>query len=68
LERGLERGQRQCAIELILDLLSDQFQPDAVQTLKPDLERINNLDRLKELLRSVPKTPSLEAFTETLRE
>ena len=68
MERGLERGQKKCAIELILDLLSDQYQSDAVQMLKPDLERINDLDRLKALLRAVPKTASLEAFTETLRQ
>jgi predicted transposase YdaD len=68
MERGLERGQKKCAIELILDLLSDQFQSDAVQMLKPDLERIDDLDRLKALLRAVPKAPSLEAFTETLRQ
>ena len=67
LERGLERGQRESAIEFILTLLSDRFQPDAVQALKPTLEAIDDLERLKQLLRTVPKTPSLEAFTETLR-
>lgn len=68
LERGLERGQKKCAIDLILELLSEQFQSEAIQTLKPDLERIDDLDRLKQLLRAVPKTPSLEAFTKSVRE
>ena len=68
LERGLERGQKKCAIDLILELLSEQFQSEVIQTLKPDLERIDDLDRLKQLLRAVPKTPSLEAFTKSVRE
>ncbi len=68
LERGLERGQKKCAIDLILELLSEQFQSESIQTLKPDLERIDDLDRLKQLLRAVPKTPSLEAFTKSMRE
>lgn len=68
LERGLERGHRESAIEFILALLSDRFQPDAVQALKPALETIDDLERLKQLLRAIPKTPSLEAFTATLRE
>ena len=67
LERGLERGQKKCAIDIILELLSDRFQADAVQALKPTLETIDDLERLKQLLRAVPKTPSLEAFTEALR-
>ena len=68
MERGLERGQKKCAIGLILELLSEQFQSESIQTLKPDLERIDDLDRLKQLLRAVPKTPSLEAFTKAVRE
>ena len=67
LERGLERGQRAGTIDSILTLLSDQFQPEAVQALKPRLETIEDLERLKELLRSAPRVQSLEAFTENLQ-
>lgn len=68
MEQGLQRGQREGAIDLILALLGDRFQSDAVQVLKPTLETIDDFDRLKQLLRAVPKTQSLEAFMETLRE
>ncbi len=68
LERGLERGQKMGTINSILTLLSDQFQPEAVQALKPRLETIEDLERLKELLRIVPRTQSLEAFTQNLQE
>lgn len=67
-ERGLERGERKGTINSILTLLGDQFQPEAVQALKPKLETIEDLERLKELLRAVPRTQSLEAFTQNLQE
>ena len=67
-ERGLERGRRTGTINSILTLLSDQFQPEAVQALKPKLETIDDLERLKELLRTVPRLQSLEAFTQNLQE
>lgn len=68
LERGLERGQRKGTIDSILTLLGDQFQPEAVHALKPRLETIEDLERLKELLRIVPRLQSLEAFTQNLQE
>ena len=67
-EHGLERGQKQGSINSILTLLSDQFQPEAVQALKPKLETIDDLERLGELLRTVPRLQSLEAFTQNLQE
>ena len=66
LERGLERGRKTGTIDSILTLLSDQFQLEAVQALKPRLETIEDLERLKELLRAAPRAQSLEAFTENL--
>ena len=65
---GFVRGERKGTINSILTLLSDQFQPEAVQALKPQLETIEDLERLKELLRAVPRTQSLEVFTQTLQE
>lgn len=61
------RGHRQGTVNSILTLLSDQFQLKAVQALKPRLETIEDLERLKESLRSAPRVQSLEAFTENLQ-
>ena len=68
LERGLERGQKASAIKLILALLSDQFQPEAVQTLKPRLETIDDLEQLERLHLAAARAHSLEAFTQNLQE
>ena len=67
LERGLERGRKTGTIDSILTLLSDQFQLEAVQALKPRLETIEDLERLKELLRAAPRAQSLEAFMQNLQ-
>jgi len=68
LERGLERGQKEGTINSILTLLGDQFQPEAVQALKPTLETIDDLEHLKQLLRAVPRVQSLEAFIQNLQK
>ncbi len=66
--RGLERGRRTGTIDSILTLLSDRFQPEAVQALKLRLETIEDLERLKELLRAAPRAQSLEAFTQDMQK
>lgn len=65
--RGLERGQKVGTINSILTLLSDQFQSEAVQALKPRLETVEDLERLKELLRAAHRAQSLEAFMQNLQ-
>lgn len=67
-ERAFERGLRVGTIDSILTLLSDRFQPEAVQALKPRLETIENLERLKELLRAAPRAQSLEVFIQDLQK
>jgi predicted transposase YdaD len=67
-EEGREEGERNGTIESILTLLGVRFQSDAVQALKPALETIDDLQRLKRLLIAAPHAQSLEAFTQTLRE
>ena len=66
LERGLERGQKKCAIDLILDMLNEQFPEDEVHELEPALEEIDELDRLKQLHRRVSKVQSYEEFKKAL--
>lgn len=68
LERGLERGRRTGTVDSILMLLSDRFQPEAVQALKPSLETIEDLEHLKVLLRAAHRAHSLEAFTQDMQK
>ena len=51
-----------------MEILSEKFQIDAVQTVKPTLEEIDDLKRLKQLLRSIPEVQSLEEFMTLLSE
>ncbi len=66
IEQGIEQGVRKGTIEAILDVLEEQFQSNDVQTLKLVLENIEELQRLKQLLREAARANSLEAFKQTL--
>ena len=68
IEQGIERGERNGTIESILTFLASRFHSDAVQTLKPALEAIDDLQRLKELQLAAYNAQSVEAFTKTLYE
>jgi exoribonuclease II len=68
LDEEREEGERKSIIESILTFLGARFDPDAVQTLKPTLETIDDLPRLKELLIAASHAQSVEAFTQTLYE
>ena len=68
LERGLERGERKATIESILALLGTRFPPNTVQILRPALETIDDLPRLKELLLAAPYVENFEEFAQTLHE
>ena len=65
---GIEQGERKFAVKSIMDLLGMQFPSDAVQSLKPELEQITDLNRLKVLIRATHTTDSLDAFKQTLQE
>ena len=66
--QGIEQGERKGPIDSILTLLGPRFHPDAVQVLKPNLESIDDLPRLRELLIVASHAQSVEAFTQTLHE
>ena len=68
LEQGLERGERKATIESILALLGTRFPPNTVQILRPALETIDDLPRLKELLLAAPYAENFEEFAQTLHE
>ena len=61
-----ERGQRQQGIESILDILGMRFDSSEAETLKPTIETIEDLQHLKQLLRSAVQAPNLEEFKQTL--
>ena len=66
IEQGIEQGAKDTAIESILLFLDTRFEANTAETLKPTLEAIEDLQRLKHLLREATQTQSLEAFTRTL--
>ncbi len=65
-ERGIQQGQRQQSIEYVLDVLEIRFHPSAVETLKPVIETIEDLQHLKQLFRSAVQAPNLDEFKQTL--
>ena len=65
-EQGIEQGRREASVDSILQLLDVRFDANAGPILKPALEAIEDLQRLKGLLREAAETPSLEAFISDL--
>ena len=62
LQQGIEQGARESTIEGILEALEIQFRESGAQTLKPMLESIEELQRLKDLRRAVLQVNSLDEF------
>ena len=63
---GIKRGRKECAIDLILDMLIEQFPDGEIKEIKPTLEEIDELETLKQILRTVPKIKSMEEFKNIL--
>ena len=61
-----EQGERKGAIESLLDVLDVRFQSSEVQTLKPKIESIEELQTLKQLLREALQVSSLDEFRRIL--
>ena len=61
-----ERGQRQQGIESILDILGMRFDSSEAETLKPTIETIEDLQHLKQLLRSAVQAQNLDEFKQIL--
>ena len=66
IEQGIEQGARESIIEGILEALEVRFSAQDVEKLKPMLESVETLQRLKELRRETLRTYSLEIFTQIL--
>ena len=61
-----EQGHRAEARENILEVLTLRFQSDVVQTVKLNLEAIDDLQRLKQLHRAAILADRLEDFQQVL--
>ena len=62
MQQGIEKGAKENAIDSILLVLDTRFQSDDVQTLQSTLESINDIQRLKRLLRLAANTQTLDTF------
>lgn len=67
-EKGHQAGVRERAIEDILEVLALRFQSDVAQTLKLNLEAIDDLQRLNQLRRTAILADRLEDFQQVLAE
>ncbi len=65
-EEGIEQGGRQRAIEDILDVLEIRFGLSEAHPLSARIVVIDDLQRLKQLLRAAVQVSSLEAFEQAL--
>ena len=63
-----EQGARESTREHILETLAYRLQSEAVQTFKPVLESIDDLQRLKQLFRVAMQVETLEEFKQALNE
>lgn len=66
IKQGLEQGARESTIESILESLEVRFSNSDAENLKPILEAVETLQRLKELRREALRTYSLEVFRQML--
>ena len=66
IEQGIERGERDRAIADILDVLEIRFDLRATDPLSARISVIEDLQRLKQVLRSAVQVSSLEAFEHML--
>ena len=65
-KQGMEQGIEQGIRESLLDVLAQHFPAAAVQQVAGRIEKIKDVEHLKELLCAAVHVPSLEAFTQLL--
>ena len=61
-----QQGERKNALESLLDVLDVRFQSSDVETLKPTLESIEEIQHLRKLLREAVQVPNLDEFRRIL--
>ncbi len=65
-QQGIEEGERRSKLEDILDVLEIRFDLREAHPLSTRIAAIDDLQRLKQLLRSAVQVSSLEAFEHVL--
>ena len=66
MKQGIEKGERRSTIGAILDVLEIRFDLSEAHPLSTRIAAIDDLQRLKQLLRSAVQVSSLEAFEHVL--
>ncbi len=66
LQIGFEEGRQQTTVENILNVLDARFHIGTEQTLQLSLEGIEDMQRLKALLRTAAQAESLASFMRAL--
>ena len=66
LQEGIEQGARAHAIENAVAVLNARFPGNDVNRVKVVLERVGNLERLKELNLNASLVPSFEVFLQRI--
>ena len=67
IKQGIEQGERRASIESTLAILNTRFPEAEVDTLKPALEAIGDINRLKQLIREASVVDTFHAFKERLQ-
>ena len=65
-QQGIEEGKRKSTIEDILDVLKIRFDLSEAHPLSTRIAAIDDLQRLKQLLRAAVQVSSLEAFEQVV--
>ena len=66
LQQGVEKGGRQRAIEDLIDVLEIRFGLSEAHPIADRIATIDDLQRLKQLLRTAIQVSNLEAFEQAL--
>ena len=66
IEQGVERGARETTIENTLTVLTTRFPNADIRDLRPTLEAVRDLNRLKQLILKASLAPSFREFRREL--
>ena len=67
-QQGIEEGSQETTRENILETLAFRLKTEDAQDLKPALEAIDELQRLKQLFQVAMQVKTLEEFMQALNE